>query len=226
MFRVIDCITQDHDLRLVVLAGVLCLFACSTAMSLVGRSRASTGRVQLAWIAGAGFVAGCGIWATHFVAMLAYQTGFPLDYDIALTVSSVVIAIALCGAGFALAVVGGRAFSGGALTGSAIGIMHYVGMAAVRAPAQEIWDFRYVAVSLVIGILAMAFGMLLVMRNKELRGYMLGATIFTLTTGELVHEGENTQQILVMNDLVDLFGQLPIQFGHQRLDGKQNVIRD
>jgi len=35
MFRVIDCITQDHDLRLVVLAGVLCLFACSTAMSLV-----------------------------------------------------------------------------------------------------------------------------------------------------------------------------------------------
>jgi len=180
MFRVIDCITQDHDLRLVVLAGVLCLFACSTAMSLVGRSRASTSRVQLAWIAGAGFVAGCGIWATHFVAMLAYQTSFPLDYDIALTVFSVVIAVVLCGAGFALAVTGGRAFSGGALTGSAIGIMHYVGMAAVRAPAQEIWDFRYVAVSLVIGILAMAFGMLLVMRNKELRGYMLGATVFTL----------------------------------------------
>ena len=180
MFRVIDCITQDHDLRLVVLAGVLCLFACSTAMSLVGRSRASTGRVQIAWIAGAGFVAGCGIWATHFVAMLAYQTSFPLDYNIALTIASVVIAVALCGGGFALAVAGGRPFAGGALTGSAIGIMHYVGMAAVRAPAREIWDFRYVAVSLVIGILAMAFGMLLVMRNKELRGYMLGAVIFTL----------------------------------------------
>ena len=112
--------------------------------------------------------------------MLAYQTGFPLDYDIALTVFSIVIAVALCGGGFALAVMGGRAFAGGALTGSAIGIMHYVGMAAVRAPAREIWDFRYVAVSLVIGILAMAFGMLLVMRNKELRGYMLGATVFTL----------------------------------------------
>ena len=180
MFRVIDCITQDHDLRLVALAGVLCLFACSTAMSLVGRSRASTGRVQIAWIAGAGFVAGCGIWATHFVAMLAYQTSFPLDYNIALTIASVVIAVALCGGGFALAVAGGRPFAGGALTGSAIGIMHYVGMAAVRAPAREIWDFRYVAVSLVIGILAMAFGMLLVMRNKELRGYMLGAVIFTL----------------------------------------------
>ena len=58
--------------------------------------------------------------------------------------------------------------------------MHYVGMAAVRAPAHEIWDFRYVAISLVIGILAMAFGMRLVMRDKELRGYMIGAVIFTL----------------------------------------------
>jgi signal transduction histidine kinase len=180
MFRVIACIAQDHDLRLVVLAGVLCLFACSTAMSLVGRSRVSAGRVQAAWIAGAGFVAGSGIWATHFVAMLAYQTGFPLDYNIDLTILSVVIAIALCGGGLALAVSGGRPFAGGALTGSAIGIMHYVGMAAVRAPAREIWDFRYVAVSLVIGILAMAFGMRLVMHNKALRGYMLGAVIFTL----------------------------------------------
>jgi signal transduction histidine kinase len=167
-------------LRLVVLAGVLCLFACSTAMSLVGRSRVSAGRVQAAWIAGAGFVAGCGIWATHFVAMLAYQTGFPLNYDIALTVLSVVIAIALCGGGFALAVIGGRPFAGGALTGSAIGIMHYVGMAAVRASAREVWDLRTVAISLVIGILAMAFGMRLVMRSKELRGYTIGAVIFTL----------------------------------------------
>jgi signal transduction histidine kinase len=112
--------------------------------------------------------------------MLAYQTPFPLDYDITLTVLSIVIAVALCGGGFALAVMGARPFAGGALTGSAIGIMHYVGMAAVRAPAKEIWDFRYIVVSLVIGILAMAFGMRLVMRNKELRGYMLGAVIFTL----------------------------------------------
>ncbi len=182
MLRVISCITQDHDLRLVLLAGVLCLFACSTAMGLIGRARASEKRAQILWIAGAGFVAGCGIWATHFIAMLAYQTGFPLDYDIDLDSSSFVsvIAIALCSAGFALAVIGRQPFFGGALTGSAIGMMHYVGMAAVRAPAREIWDFRYVAYSLVIGVLAMAFGMRLVMREERLRAYFTGAVIFTL----------------------------------------------
>ena len=180
MVRVISCITQDHDLRLVLLAGVLCLFACTTAMSLIARARVGEGRARTLWIAGAGFVAGCGIWATHFVAMLAYQVGFALDYDIALTLLSVVIAVTLCGAGFALAVVYGRFFLGGALTGSAIGIMHYVGMAAVRAPAREIWDFRYVAVSVAIGILAMAFGMRHVMRGRKMSAYTNGAMIFTL----------------------------------------------
>jgi signal transduction histidine kinase len=180
MFRVLGCITQDHDLKLVVLAGVLCLFACSTAMGLVARARASTGRTQLLWLAGAGFVAGCGIWATHFVAMLAYRAPYPIDYDIALTILSVLIAMTLCGAGFALAVKSGRPFLGGALTGSAIGTMHYVGMAALHAPAREIWDLRYVAASLVIGIAAMAFGMRLVMRGERLKGYMTGAIVFTL----------------------------------------------
>ena len=89
MFHVIDCITQDHDLRLVVLAGVLCLFACSTAMGLVGRARASEGRARALWIAGAGSAAGSGIWATHFVAMLAYRSPYPFDYDIGLTILSV-----------------------------------------------------------------------------------------------------------------------------------------
>jgi signal transduction histidine kinase len=180
MFRVLGCITQDHDLRLVLLAGVLCLFACSTAMGLVGRARASEGRTRTMWIAGAGFVAGCGIWATHFIAMLAYRAPYPFDYDIALTVLSVVIAIGLCAAGFALALIGRKPFLGGALTGSAIGTMHYVGMAAIHAPAREIWDPRYVAASLVIGIVAMAFGMLLVMRGARLKAYVIGASVFTL----------------------------------------------
>lgn len=180
MFRVISCITQDHDLRLVLLAGILCLFACSTAMSLIARARVSEGRPRALWILGAGFVAGCGIWATHFIAMLAYQVGFSLDYDIALTILSVVIAVTLCGAGFALAVVFRHFFLGGALTGSAIGMMHYVGMAAVRAPAREIWDFRYVGFSVAIGVLAMAFGMRLVMRGEKMRAYTVGAVIFTL----------------------------------------------
>ena len=56
----------------------LCLLACATAMSMIARARAAdVGRARLTWLAGAGAVAGCGIWGTHFVAMLAYAPVFP-----------------------------------------------------------------------------------------------------------------------------------------------------
>ena len=44
------------------------------------------------WIAGAGVVAGCGIWGTHFVAMLAYRPGVAVAYDPTLTILSILIA--------------------------------------------------------------------------------------------------------------------------------------
>ena len=100
MLHVLGCITEQHDLRLVVLAGVLCLFACATAMSLLARARATLDKTRLMWIAGAGVVAGCGIWGTHFVAMLAYRPGVPVAYDPTLTILSILIAALLCGIGF------------------------------------------------------------------------------------------------------------------------------
>jgi signal transduction histidine kinase len=180
MFHVMDCIAQEHDLRLVSLAAILCLFACGTALSLIARARASEGRVRAMWIGGAGFVAGSGIWATHFVAMLAYRPGIPVGYDIILTAISIVIAIALCTAGFAIAVSGRAPIAGGALAGAAIGIMHYVGIAALRAPAIETWDPRTVAASLAIGILASALAMKLALHRTGMRLYCLSVLVFTL----------------------------------------------
>jgi len=53
MLHVLGCIFQQHDLRLVILAGVLCLFACTAAMNLVQRARAAPGRTRNLWLAAA-----------------------------------------------------------------------------------------------------------------------------------------------------------------------------
>ena len=180
MYRVLGCVFYQHDPRLVVLAGVLCLFACVTAMSMLTRARQASERLRPMWLAAAGVVAGCGIWGTHFVAMLAYQTGFPVSYDILLTILSIVIAATLCGVGFAISVRPKGALLGGAVTGAAIGCMHYVGMAAVRAPAIAIWDPFYVAWSVLIGIALMSVGMKLTLRGNRWRNYVLGGLIFTV----------------------------------------------
>ncbi|MBV9540617.1 MAG: hypothetical protein JO167_05065, partial [Alphaproteobacteria bacterium] len=108
-------------------------------MSMIWRAQATQGMTRHVWLAAAGVVAGCGIWGTHFVAMLAYQSGFPVAYDVGLTVLSAVIAMTMCGVGFIVAVSRFPSAWGGAITGAAIGTMHYVGMAAVRAPADAIW---------------------------------------------------------------------------------------
>ena len=49
---------------------------------------------NLIWIAIAGAAIGYGIWATHFIAMLAYEPGVSTGYGISLTALSLAVASA------------------------------------------------------------------------------------------------------------------------------------
>jgi NO-binding membrane sensor protein with MHYT domain len=86
MLRLYGCITQQHDLRLVVLATIICLFGCYTALRLLVRARsAAHAEIDWRWLTAASVVAGAAVWTTHFVAMLAFRPGIPIGYDIPLT---------------------------------------------------------------------------------------------------------------------------------------------
>ena len=180
MLSVIGCITRQHDLRLVVLAGLLCFCACATAMSMIGRAQRATGRVHLVWLAAAGAVGGCGIWATHFVAMLAYQPNMPVGYEAGTTLLSAAIAIVLSGVGYWVAIGRLGPIIGGSIAGAAISAMHYVGMAAVRLPADAIWNYRYVAASIIMGVGLMAAAICIAVWAKSWRGMLAGAGLFTV----------------------------------------------
>ncbi|HEY5347004.1 MAG TPA: MHYT domain-containing protein, partial [Rhizomicrobium sp.] len=127
MFHVLGCIFQQHDLRLVLLAAVMCFFACGTALAMVSRADEGSRRARLGWLWTAGAVAGCGIWATHFIAMLAYSPGVPIGYNLNLTILSALVAIVFCGLGFAFSLGRAGGMLGGALAGAAISMMHYIG---------------------------------------------------------------------------------------------------
>src|ERR1044072_8840596 len=142
MFRVLTCLATEHDYRLVVLAGAVCFAASLAAVCLFGRARSTAGPVPAGWIAGAGGAAGCGIWATHFIAMLAYEPGIPVGYDVALTTLSLLAAVALTttGLGIACAPKSWRAGAGGAVVGAGVATMHYTGMAALQVPGRITWS--------------------------------------------------------------------------------------
>jgi NO-binding membrane sensor protein with MHYT domain len=134
MFRVLSCLGGQHDLRLVALAGCVCLFASFVAISLFRRANATAGRMRFARLVLAGAAAGCGIWATHFIAMLAYQPGIDVAYDVTLTLLSLALAMVITSVGLSFAVAkphGWYPALGGAIVGGGVACMHYSGMSAL-----------------------------------------------------------------------------------------------
>jgi diguanylate cyclase len=103
MLTVYNCIVNEHDLRLVVLAAAICALASFAAITLLRHVRKSTGYIRHVWLAVSATSSGFGIWATHFIAMLAFSPGIPNGYNITLTFLSLMAAIVLTGVGLAVA---------------------------------------------------------------------------------------------------------------------------
>jgi len=103
MFAIYNCIAYEHDLRLVVLAALICALASFAAINFLNHVRKTTGYMRDVWLCVAATASGFGIWATHFIAMLAYSPGIPSGYNIILTIVSLLAAIMLTGAGLSIA---------------------------------------------------------------------------------------------------------------------------
>ncbi len=180
MLTIYNCITVEHDLSLVVLAGLICLFASFSAVSLLAHAAEAGPQRRALWILGAGVVAGCGIWATHFIAMLAFRPDELVNYAPGLTFASLVIALVLSTAGLYIAARMRPAGVGGAVLGLAIGAMHYVGMAAVTLHGHLVWDRDFVLASIILGVVLGAASLQTFFAVPGLKGRIIGATLLTL----------------------------------------------
>src|SRR3569623_2961873 len=116
--------------------------------------------MQLAWFVIAAVSVGFGIWATHFIAEIAFSPGMHIGYDIPLTLLSLAIAMSFVGGALWYATIASRrsdAVLAGAIVGIGIAAMHYVGLHALIIGGQIVWDPYVVASSLVLGMSLGAF---------------------------------------------------------------------
>ncbi|SFJ21123.1 EAL domain-containing protein [Bradyrhizobium sp. Gha] len=183
MFRVFSCLTTEHDWRLVVLAGLVCFVASIVAVSIFHRAIASGAWTRRIWIAIAGAAIGYGIWATHFVAMLAYDPGVSTGYGLGLTALSLAAAMVLTSGGFGVAVNNSgrwRAAAGGGIIGAGIASMHYVGMWALEVPGHVVWSPALVLVSVGLGLVLSYAALTVAMGRKDKRGTLAAALLLTL----------------------------------------------
>ncbi|HTV36169.1 MAG TPA: MHYT domain-containing protein [Xanthobacteraceae bacterium] len=183
MFRVLTCLTTQHDWRLVVVAGLVCFLSSVTTITLFNRARSTAGYAYATWLAAAGAATGCGIWATHFLAMLAYHPGVPVAYNVNLTALSLLAAATITGLGLAAAVAmpsrWGAAIGGG-IIGAGVACMHYLGMWAVEIPGRVTWDMPLVVTSIVLGMVLGMAALAVAVSWKGLRPLLGAALLLTL----------------------------------------------
>jgi diguanylate cyclase (GGDEF)-like protein/PAS domain S-box-containing protein len=183
MFTVYDCIVFKHDLRLVVLAAVICTIASFTAINLLHHVSRSRGFMRRVWLCVAGIATGFGIWATHFIAMLAYAPSIQSGYNIGLTLISLVAAIVLTIISFVAASSPNlryRRWLGGALVGGGIAVMHYTGMAAFEIAGRILWNTPLVVASIVLGASFGAIALPVGLRTRTYISISMGALLLTL----------------------------------------------
>lgn len=153
MDRVLSSLTTQYDYRLVFLAAIICGVAAITSFSIYSRAVDRTGLPRLGWLCLTGFFAACGIWATHFVAMLAHDPAATTAHEPVWTTASLLVSAVVITAGFSVAALGRRlsAAIGGALIGAGIGMTHFIGMTALIVSGTVQWHVPLVVASLLIG---------------------------------------------------------------------------
>ncbi|MHC8321926.1 putative bifunctional diguanylate cyclase/phosphodiesterase [Pseudomonas sp. GB2N2] len=165
---VLNC---THDPFLVLLAYlVACVagFATLDMAERVGHSENPTSQRIWRWV-GAGCLAG-GIWAMHFIGMLAFQAPVEIHYDLPVTLASLLIA--LLASWLAMHTLSHPRLSlwqyvqASVCIGLGIAAMHYVGMQAMHANAMPYYQPLLFALSIVIAIGASLAALLLSSRLR------------------------------------------------------------
>jgi diguanylate cyclase (GGDEF)-like protein/PAS domain S-box-containing protein len=177
------CLRDQHDHRLVLLAGLVCMVGALCAVLLMRQARDSWPERSARWVAVAGLTAGFTIWATHFIAMLGYLPGTAIGFRPAPTLASLCLAAAATWLGFSLAL-RYRQRSMQALGALAVGIgisgMHYVGIMALVLPMRITLDWPHVLLSLIFSVVPLYPAMILCLDGHGHRSSLKSASLACL----------------------------------------------
>ena len=196
--RIYTCLTEDHNLWLVLLAAAICVVGAWTTVRLSNRIRQRSRGQKLAWLFLGAVASGATIWCTHFVAMMAYQPGVPVAYEPIMTGVSLAIAVLGCTVALAVGAVRHRLAPpiAGALFGAAVTAMHYAGMSAFAMDAQVLWSTAYLVTSIVAAITIGAIAWSLAARQETLKNHAIASAAFVLCIVSLHFTGMAAMTIL------------------------------
>ncbi len=251
----IDC---SHNLFLVALAyGVACA-ACFATLDIADRViQVDALRSRRLWKAlGALCLAG-GVWAMHFISMLAFQAPLKIAYDLSITLISLLIVLITAFVAMRALTIPEltlrRCLISAVVMGIGISVMHYLGMSAMRSAAEQYYEPRMFALSILVAVLS---SIALLTLSRHLRQYngmfhqmfryavslLLGAGLLTMhlmgmkALRLVIPEGielsgpttENSQQLgltIAAIALLIIAGSISAAMADKKLQGKEHDLQ-
>ncbi|AYC30982.1 bifunctional diguanylate cyclase/phosphodiesterase [Pseudomonas cavernae] len=179
----------SHDPGLVLVAYLVACIAGYATLSISDRLAYTQPQARRNWYWVGGMCLGGGIWAMHFIAMLAFQAPIAIRYDLPTTILSflvVVLAALLAMRSLARYRLTAWQYLRTALYISlGIVLMHYLGMAAIRSSATLYYQPGLFALSIVIAFLTSlaALWLALLFRRRDSTLHQMLKVIASLVMG-------------------------------------------
>ncbi|MRV73148.1 PAS domain S-box protein [Duganella sp. FT92W] len=170
-----------YDPWLVILSVVVASFSSWMGLQMAGQAAtASSPNLRRAALLTGSLALGSGVWAMHFIGMLAFNLCTGVEYDRALTIWSMLPSIAASSVALTLIgrkrINGWQLLTGGVLVGAGIGAMHYTGMAAMRSPLELRYDPWMFGLSILVAVALATLALWVRFGLSMLRTWMSEAT--------------------------------------------------
>ncbi len=145
-----------YDPSLVALSVLVAIFSSWMGLQIAGQASANRAQRTIVLLTGS-LALGSGVWAMHFIGMLAFDLCTRVDYDPATTIWSLLPSIAASFVALSLirrnSLTGWTLLGGGVLVGAGIGAMHYTGMASMRMSLALYYDPLMFGLSIAVAVL-------------------------------------------------------------------------
>lgn len=160
------------DSVLICVSLIVAFIASFTALDTAGRVAVSRGWSARFWLLVGGIAMGIGVWAMHFIGMLAMMLPMMMRYDTRLTILSLLVAILASVLAFGQTVGGlhltrQRLLRGTLILGAGVVVMHYLGMYALLIEPQPEWNALLVALSVLIAFAASGLALWLAFHLRQ-----------------------------------------------------------
>ncbi|WP_150251755.1 MHYT domain-containing protein [Nocardiopsis deserti] len=165
-------------------------YAVSVTGSFVGlmfaaRARRTTGAPHWTWLSlSAVCLGGTAVWSMHFIAMMGFEvSGTAIRYDPVLTMASGLLAVLVMGVALHLTINLRTTWSllaGGAIAGTGIVAMHYMGMASINMRGHMGHDPLYVVLAAVIALVAATVALWFALRLRGVLAILAASAVMAV----------------------------------------------